>query len=104
LAELEDVQFTNPIYKEIYQAFRDGAARGDVVDTYYFMEHGSDAIKSAVAELTTSRYETSKHWSDKYHIYFPHEREVLNDKAYSNVLRLKFRMIQKLMEENLQQM
>lgn len=104
LAELEDVQFTNPIYKEIYQAFRDGAARGDVVDTYYFMEHGSDAIKSAVAELTTSRYETSKHWSDKYHIYFPHEREVLNDMAYSNVLRLKFRMIQKLMEENLQQM
>lgn len=104
LAELEDVQFTNPIYKEIYQAFRDGAARGDVVDTYYFMEHGSEAIKSAVAELTTSRYETSKHWSDKYHIYFPHEREVLNDMAYSNVLRLKFRMIQKLMEENLQQM
>jgi len=104
LAELEDVAFTNPIYKEIYQAFRDGAARGDVVDTYYFMEHGSDAIKSTVAELTTSRYETSKHWSDKYHIYFPHEREVLNDMAYSNVLRLKFRMIQKLMEENLQQM
>jgi DNA primase len=104
LAELEDVEFTNPIYKEIYSAFREGAIRGEILDTLYFMEHGSPEAKRAVAELTTSRYETSKHWSDKYHIYFPHEREVLQDMAYSNVLRLKFRMIQKLMEENLQQM
>jgi DNA primase len=104
ITELEDVEFTSPVYKEIYQQFRLGLERGEVLDTLYFMENGSDAVKNAVAELTIPRYETSKHWGDKYHIYFPHEREVLNDMAYSNVLRLKFRMIQKLMEENLQQM
>jgi DNA primase len=104
ITELEDVDFISPIYKEIYQQFRLGLERGDVLDTLYFMENGSEAVKNAVAELTIPRYETSKHWGDKYHIYFPHEREVLNDMAYSNVLRLKFRMIQKLMEENLQQM
>jgi DNA primase len=104
LAELEDVEFSNPVYKEIYAAFREGASRGEILDTLYFMEHGSPEVKRAVAELTTARYETSKHWSDKFHIYFPHEREVLHDMAYSNVLRLKFRMIQKLIEENLQQM
>ena len=104
LAELEDVEFTTPVFKEIYQAFHDGAGRGEILSTLYFMEHGSSEVKRIVAELTTSRYETSKHWSDKFHIYFPHEREVLQDMAYSNVLRLKFRMIQKLMEENLQQM
>lgn len=104
LSELEDVEFTNPVYKEIYLAFREGAARGEILDTLYFMEHGSQEVKHIVADLTTHRYETSKHWSEKYHIYFPHEKEVLHDMAYSNVLRLKFRMIQKLMEENLQQM
>jgi DNA primase len=104
LAELEDVEFTNPVYKAIYDGFREGALRGETVDTLYFMEHSTDLVKNTVAELTTSRYETSKHWGDKYHIYFPHEREILNDLAYSNVLRLKFRMIQKLIEENLQQM
>jgi len=102
LAELEDVEFTNPVYKAIYDGFREGAERGQVVDTLYFMEHSSEIVKNTVAELTTFRYETSKHWGDKYHIYFPHEREILNDVAYSNVLRLKFRMIQKLIEENLQ--
>ncbi len=104
LTELEDVEFTNPVYREIYQAFRDGAEKGVVVDTLYFMEHGSDAVKGVVAELTTSRYETSKHWSDKYHIHFPNEKEVLHDLAYTNVLRLKFRLIQKLTEDNLLQM
>lgn len=104
ITELEDVEFVSPVYKEIYQQFRLGLERGEVLDTLYFMENGSDVVKNAVAELTIPRYETSKHWGDKYHIYFPHEREVLNDMAYSNVLRLKFRMIQKLMEENLQQM
>lgn len=104
LTELEDVEFSNPVYREIYEHFRDGASKGIVVDTLYFMENGSEAVKNTVAELTTQRYETSKHWGEKYHIHIPHEREVLHDMAYTNVLRLKFRLIQKLTEENLLQM
>ncbi len=104
LTELDDVEFSNPIYKEIYLAFREGADRGETLDTFYFMEHGTEAVKNAVAELTTSRYETSKHWGEKYHIQIPHERDMIHDMAYSNVLRLKFRLIQKLMEDNLLQL
>jgi DNA primase len=104
LTELDDVEFTNPVYREIHQRFREGAQVGTVVDTFYFMEHGSDAVKQEVADLTTSRYEASKHWSEKYHIHFPNEKDLLHDLAYTNVLRLKFRLIQKLTEDNLQQM
>nr|HPH46651.1 DNA primase [Chryseolinea sp.] len=104
LTELDDVEFSNPIYKEIYLAFREGADRGETLDTLYFMEHGTDAVKNAVAELTTSRYETSRHWGEKYHIQIPHERDLIHDMAYSNVSRLKFRLIQKLMEDNLLQL
>jgi DNA primase len=104
LAELADVTFTNPVYKAIYDSYLEGSGRGEVLDTLYFMEHGSPEVKRIVAELTTSRYETSKHWSEKFHIYFPHEQEIIQDMAYSNVLRLKFRMIQKLIDDNLQQM
>ncbi len=103
VTELEDVEFTNPIYKSIYSEFRQAAERGQALDTLYFMENADVTVRNTVAELTTSRYETSPHWGDKYHIYFPHERDILNDMAYSNVLRLKFRMIQKLIDENLRQ-
>ncbi|HYG01313.1 MAG TPA: DNA primase [Chryseosolibacter sp.] len=104
LTELEEVEFTDPVYNEIFIMVKHGAQRNEVVDTLYFMEHGSDAVKRMVADLTTPRYETSSHWSDKYHIFFPQEREIVHDLAYSNVLRLKFRLIQKLMEENLAEM
>ncbi|WKZ61085.1 MAG: DNA primase [Cyclobacteriaceae bacterium] len=101
LSELDDVEFINPVYREIFDAFKTGAESDTRIDNFYFLENGSDPVKRAVADLMTSRYETSPHWSDKYHIYFPHEKEVIHDVAMSNVLRLKFRLIQKMMEENL---
>jgi DNA primase len=104
LTELEDVEFTDPVLKEIYQIFREGADRREIVDTLFFMEHGSSAVKNTVAALTTNRYETSKHWGPKYHIHFPNEKEIIQNVAYTNILRLKFRLIQRLMEENLAQM
>ncbi|HEY0653795.1 MAG TPA: DNA primase [Chryseosolibacter sp.] len=104
LTELEDVEFTNPIYKEIYTMFREAAEKHETVDTLYFMEHGSPAVKNTVADLTTNRYEASKHWSTKYHIYFSNEKEIIHDVAFTNILRLKFRLIQRLMEENLASM
>jgi DNA primase len=104
LTELEDVEFSNPVFKEIYNMFKNGIDKSEAVDTLYFMEHGSDAVKRIVADLTTTRYETSKHWSEKFHIYFPHEKEIIQNVAYTNVLRFKFRLIQKLMDNNLSQM
>lgn len=104
LTELEDVEFSNPVFKEIYNMFKSGIGKSEAVDTLYFMEHGSEAVKRIVADLTTTRYETSKYWSEKFHIYFPHEKEIIQNVAYTNVLRLKFRLIQKLMDNNLSQM
>ena len=66
------------------------------------MHEGNDRIKSAVSELITSRYDISPHWGDKFHIHIPREKDLLNEMALSNVLRLKFRVVQKMMEDNLQ--
>jgi DNA primase len=104
LTELDEVEFTNPVLNEIFQTFKKGASEEKLVDTLYLMEHCSDHAKRMVADLTTFRHETSKHWSVKYHIHFPHEKDVLQQAAYSNVLRLKFRLIQKLIEDNLIEM
>lgn len=104
LTELEEVEFTHPVYNDIYKMFREGASRSENVDTMYFMEHGTPEVKSMVADLTTPRYDASEHWSGKYQIFFPREKELVHDLAYTNVLRLKFRLIQKLMEDNLAEM
>jgi DNA primase len=101
--ELEDVEFTNPVYKEIYQAFKANMEKGILVNSEYFLAEGNNEVKKTVTELITSRYATSNHWSDKFHIYIPKENEILADLALTNVVRLKFRMVQKMMEDNLKQ-
>lgn len=100
--ELEDVEFNNPVFKDIYEKFKAAAAANQAIDSHYFLHEGNDAVKAAVSDLITPRYDTSPHWSDKYHIYIPKEKDVLNEMALSNVLRLKFRVVQKMMEDNLQ--
>jgi DNA primase len=101
--ELEDVEFTNPVYKEIYDAYRTKGKKGSAVNSSYFLANGSSDVKKTVTELITSRYSTSSHWNDKYHIYIPKEDEIIGDLALTNVIRLKFRVVQKMMEDNLKQ-
>jgi DNA primase len=102
LQELEDVEFTNPVFREIYDVFKEGLAKGEKIDNQYFIRNGSDPVKRAITDLITVRYETSQHWTNKFKIYFPKEDEILNEMALSNVLRLKFRVVQRMMEDNLQ--
>jgi DNA primase len=104
LHELDEVEFNNPVYREIFDEFRVKAEQGIRLDNFYFLENGSDQVKRAVADLMTSRYETSPNWSEKYHIYFSHERDEINKISYTNVLRLKLRLIQKLIEDNLDEL
>ncbi|MFM8912718.1 MAG: DNA primase, partial [Flammeovirgaceae bacterium] len=101
LNELEDVEFSNEVFRGIFQEFKLGLSNGQAPDTQYFLQHGTVEIKRAVTDLITSRYETSQHWGDKFKIFIPKEQDVLDKLALTNVLRLKFRVVQKMMEDNL---
>jgi DNA primase len=102
MQELDDVTFTNPVYRQIFDVFKEGVHKGNVPNSAHFLTYGTTEIKNSVSELITSRYDTSKHWSDKYHIYFPKETDILNEMALNNVLRFKFRVVQGMIESNLQ--
>jgi DNA primase len=104
LQELDDVEFTNPVLKSILIEFKEGLNANSIRNTDYFLRHGSDAIKRMVTDLITQRYDTSSHWGDKFHIYIPKETELLDKLAYANVLRLKFRIVQRMMEDNLKEL
>ncbi len=100
--ELEDVEFTHPLYREIYYEFKAAELRDkEPVNSNFFIEHGTTEIKRVVTDLTVSRYQVSKHWSDKYNIFIPSEADKLSELAYSNVLHLKLRVIQKHLDDNL---
>ncbi|MBS1949816.1 MAG: DNA primase DnaG [Cytophagales bacterium] len=99
--ELEDVEFSNPVFKEIYEKLKSAITHHQPISSHYFLSDGNDAVRTAVSDLITVRYEVSPHWSGKFKIDIPNEKNTLSKSALSNVLRLKFRVVQKMIEENL---
>ncbi|UII24625.1 DNA primase [Fulvivirga maritima] len=104
LEQLEEVEFITPIYKEILEEFKKELANGKVVDGQYFIQNGSPEVKKLVVDLISERHDISNNWNDKYEIFVPRENDILENVVFTNVLRLKFRVIQQLVLDNLAKM
>ena len=100
ISEFEDLEFTNHTYSKIYHEFYEAKGKGDLIDSAYFLNNGSEDVKKLIAELTTRKHYVSPHWADKYHIIFHDEKEKIHEHAHQNVLRRKYRYVQRLIEEN----
>ncbi len=99
LSEIEEIDFTIPVYKKILDLFREKGAEGIVINAEYLLSMDDDQIKKEVIDLSTPKYEVSVNWSEKYQIEVPSESENLKNLVFTNILRLKFRIIQHLVEE-----
>jgi DNA primase len=62
------------------------------------IENGSEEIKREVVNLMTNKHELSENWEKRFKIFVPKEEEHLRDVSYSNILRLKFRIVQHLID------
>jgi DnaB-helicase binding domain of primase. len=100
ISEFEDIEFLNESYGYIYHTFLKFRNEGKLIDSAYFLNNSHENIKTIIAELTLRKYYASPHWSTKFHIYFNDEKEKLAEHAQQNVLRKKYRYIQRLIEEN----
>ncbi len=104
LEELDDIEFQTPLYKEILQIYKDAIAAGTIPAPDVFIKNGSPEIRNEVIDMIAEKYEVSQNWENKFKIYIPKEQEILNSVIYTNVLRLKFRMLQKLVDENMKEL
>lgn len=98
LSEVEEIQFVNPVFNEILEIFKSQLQQGNIIDADFLLSNGSEEIKNIVAELMTPKHEVSENWEKRFQIYVPKEEHKLKDVAYSNILRLKFRIVQHLID------
>ncbi|WP_017732555.1 DNA primase [Nafulsella turpanensis] len=104
LQEIEELEFQTPIYKAILQQFKDRLAQGQVVDAQFFIREGAPELREEVAGLIVEKYDLSNVWTERHNIHIPREEDVLDKAVFQNVVRLKFRTIQKLIGQNLQKL
>ncbi|MDQ3535238.1 MAG: DNA primase, partial [Bacteroidota bacterium] len=102
LSELEDIEFHTPVYREILDQFKKQLSQGKVPDAEFFIRNGSEEVRNSVINLISQKYDISLNWKNKFQIHIPRETDVLHNLVYTNILRLKFRIIQKLISENME--
>ena len=101
LQEIDELEFQTPLYKSILETFKEKLAQGQVLDAQYFIREGSPEVKEEVANLLVEKYDLSKVWEERHNIYVPKEEDLLEKAVFQNIVRLKFRTIQKLIGENM---
>lgn len=104
--ELEEIVFNDPLHAQILAEFKSLLSADKVVDAQHFIDNGSPEVRKVVIDLVHERHHVSTLWQDKYKIRIPLEAEAdkLEHVAYTNVLRLKHRVVRKLIEGNLEKL
>jgi DNA primase len=99
LQEIEGINFETPVFNEILQIFRQNLREGNLIDSRYFLQSPDSRMREAVINLITDRYEVSPNW-EKKEIFVPKKDEKLDNVAYTHIMRLKWRVVQKMIEDN----
>ena len=102
LNEIEDVEFENKNYLEIIEVFKREFKKDKIIDINYFLTDKFAALKDDIIDLSANKYEISKQWRDKFNIHVSEETDSLKKTTYTNILRLKFRLIRKMINDNMQ--
>ncbi len=102
--ELVEITFHTPVYKEILTLYQTATQKNEVVDVEYLMAKGSPEVQTMVSHLLWEKYSISENWQKMYGIFIPQETDVLPKSVYSNILRLKHRLLEKIIAENLQKL
>ncbi len=102
LNELEEIDFINPLHRQIIEAYKSELLKGKILTGNYFLNHKDQNIRQLAVDLQSRKYGVSDLWENRYHIYIPKENDILKNSAYTNVLRLKLRILQKMESENSQ--
>ena len=103
IEELEPIEFSTPIYNQILEIFKGELANGNVIDIDFFKNYPDLKIQEEAINLVSERHEISENW-ERYRIFVPTEKDVLTNSVYSNILRLKFHKIKKLISLNLEEL
>jgi DNA primase len=98
--ELEDVEFKSNTYREILVLIRTDLQQHGSVDPRRLMDQVTGSLKEEMIDLLSERYEVSNLWMERFSIHVPTEKEILSNVVFSNLMRLKYRVVKKLIAEN----
>ncbi len=96
LSELDEVEFTTPAYKRVFELYKSELEKGNSPDSEFLISN----TQKEVVDLLTDRHEVSENWLKKFKIFVPSEEDILDKMFVTNMARLKRSIVQKLLDEH----
>ena len=92
--ERDELYFDDDILKKIYDEFKAGLDRGELLGESYFLRHTDPEISKAAVDIITNRYEISPNWIVKK-VYTTSEIEKLELAVKQSIYSYKSSKIRK---------
>jgi DNA primase len=99
--EFEDVAFENPVYKNIFDIFNKHLEEGVIINAQHFIHNEDEKVKNAVIDIIAEKHSLSENWEAKFNIFVARETDELKKSAFQSIIRLKFRIIRKMIQNNM---
>jgi len=94
----DELEFTNLVYKQIFEDVKDLNERGESVAERYFIYHDHPGVRELAVDIYTSRYELSKVWKRK-EAYVEMPGENLGFEVPKSLLSYKMMVIEKALSQ-----
>ncbi|WP_114749903.1 DNA primase [Pleomorphovibrio marinus] len=104
MQETGELQFETPVYKRMFEYYKQALKKGILPGTDYFLQGNDNEIKQVVIDMVSHKYELSELWEKRFQIFTIKEADDLAKTVYSSVLRLKRRVVHKMLQETMEKM
>ncbi|MEN7549538.1 DNA primase [Rapidithrix thailandica] len=95
MEEIQGIEFHSPTYFEIFKLYKKEVDAGKQVDDQRMLQICKPEHKTLIVDLLVTKEEISQHW-ERLNIVIPKQDEDLSKVLYTNILRLKYRLSEKL--------
>jgi DNA primase len=98
--ELDEYQFEDPVFQQIFDIYEDHAEAGDVPKLHNLKHHEKEDIQQKVIELLSLHHDVSDNWSRMHDIFIEDKSVIYKMDVKSSVCRLLLKKIRKEIETN----
>ncbi len=99
LGQIEEIEFSEAIFNRILDTFRNSFRENEIPGTDHFLQHDDMDIRGLTIGWTTTKYEVSSLWHEKFEIYVPSEMDLLDKSCFKFILRLKKAYLEEKMKD-----
>jgi DNA primase len=87
--ELEVIHFHTSLFEKVLNFARVAFHEGKNPGPEYFLHHEDEEIQRLAIDISSEKHSLSTAWKEKHEIFVKVEKELLEDLAFKNILRLR---------------